>query len=129
MWDENRFKSINVAAQHTARLVVGQTGGSVRNPHGYQQHYFHALAGGCNLAGNSITFLRYFYDVVRADRRHCRPGRGDTTARAFAARLAYHVTRAVRPLLHPRRIPGAALSPSGWGTRTCRRYSHPKSRL
>ena len=90
-------------------MVVGQAGGRVRNPHDHQQHDFHALTGGCNVAGNGITLLRHLHDAVWTSRRDRRPDRSDETARALVARMACHSARAVCPLHRPRRVPGAAL--------------------
>lgn len=96
-------------AQHTARLVVGRAGSHVRGSLHHQLHGVHALDGGGAVEASGTALLRHRDAVVWAGRRDRRPDRGDTTARALVARMAYHAARADGPLLRPRRVPGAAL--------------------
>jgi len=56
------------------------------------------------IEADSIALLWYFYDFVRVSRGNRRLNRGDTSARALMARLAYHTARAVCSLPRPRRV-------------------------
>jgi hypothetical protein len=96
-------------AQHTPRLVVCRAGGGVRNPHDYQQRDFHAFAGGCDVAGNGITLLRYLHDGVRISRWDRQLDCSSTAARAFVACLVDPTDWAECSRFCARRVPHTTL--------------------